>query len=379
MKIAFIIHALILSDGLSTVTWNLARRLAKDHEVTIFTFNSEYKDDHGIQVAEISIPFKRNKFVNPGVIPLFQNKWQEIRRQLKQYQVINTHLYPANLIPLFPTKIKGPLHLITNWKVGLLPNLNLYGKIHFYFDKYAMKHADRVIAPSMCAEQYARGEVKVVPTRMYLDGVDFSLFNKSLVSVKEIYDKYPTLERSQVILFVGRIHPSKNIETLIRSLKIVQREIPNAKLIIVGGFGRYLSYYRSLVKLVQEIGLEDSVSFTGVVSWQDLPKYYAACDVYATCSLYEGFLRAEAYAMEKPMVAFDITSNSETIRHGETGLLVQELTPEAFASALITLLNDDKSRAEMGKNGYQWAKENLDFDTIAQNFAKFIEESLATR
>ena len=78
--------------------------------------------------------------------------------------------------------------------------------------------------------------------------------------------------------------------------------------------------------------------------------------------------------MEKPMVAFDATSNSETIRHGETGLLVQEQTPEAFASALLTLLGDDKLRAEMGRNGYQWAKENLDFDVIAPNFIKFIEE-----
>ena len=79
------------------------------------------------------------------------------------------------------------------------------------------------------------------------------------------------------------------------------------------------------------------------------------------------------------MVAFDITSNSETIKHGETGLLVKELTPEAFASALITLLKDDKLRTEMGKKGYQWAKQTLDFDVIAENFEKFIQESINER
>jgi glycosyltransferase involved in cell wall biosynthesis len=107
-----------------------------------------------------------------------------------------------------------------------------------------------------------------------------------------------------------------------------------------------------------------------------LPKYYLACDVYATCSAWEGFLRAEAYAMEKPMVAFDTTSHAETIQHEKTGLLVKEQTPEAFASALITLLNDNELRKRMGKEGYKWSKETLDFDVIAKNFMDFIKENV---
>jgi glycosyltransferase involved in cell wall biosynthesis len=383
MKIAFLNHVLVLSDGTSAVFWNLARRLvAKGHEVTIFTFfNPDYKEDYGVPVRELAIPFKGNKFVNPGLLPLFQHKWRELRRQLQQYQVTYTHLLPASLIPLFPTKLKGPMHIFTEWEVGENPYTNPYERLYSYFgvkaEGYVVKHADRVIAPSMSVEQYIKGKFKATPTRMYIDGVDFSLFDKSLVSAKEIYDKYPSLKGAQIILFVGRLYQRKNIETLIRSLKIVHREIPNTKLIIVGGFDRRLSYYHSLLKLAQEMGLGESVIFTGSVSWQDLAKYYAACDVYASCSLYEGFLRAEAYAMEKPMVAFDATCNAETIRHGDTGLLVKELTPEAFASALVTLLGDDKLRAEMGRNGYQWAKENLDFDVIAENFVKFIEDSLS--
>lgn len=384
MKIAFVNHNLILSDGSSTVIWNLARRLARHHEVTIFAFfNSGHNDESGVQIQEIPIPFKGNRFVNPGLIPLFQNKWREMRKRLQEFPVIITYPYFASLIPLFPTKLKGPLHILIEWKVGGNPRLSIYERIPSYFNErmeaYSIRHADRVIAPSVCVERYVREKVGAGTTRMFLDGVDFSLFDKSLVSTKDIYDKYPFLRGSRLILFVGRLYPHKNIDALIRSLKSVQTEIPNSKLVVVGGFDRNLSYYRSLVKLAQELGLEESVVFAGVVSWQDLPKYYAACDVYASCSLYEGFLRAEAYAMEKPMVAFDVTANSETIRHGENGLLVKELNPEAFASALITLLGDDKLRVKMGRNGYQWAKENLDFDVIAENFARFIEDSVACR
>ncbi len=379
MKIAFINHVLILGDGISTVIWNLARCLAKEHEVNIFTFSSGYESEDSVRIQEVRLPFRNNKFVNPGLSPLFQNKWQEIRRQLPQFDVVNTHLYPANLIPLFPGKIKGPLHIFTEWSVGRNRNLSIYDKVYIRFienaDRYVAKRVDRVIAPSVYAERYIAERLGAKSRLMYLDGVDFSLFNKEATSPVAIYEKYPALRNSPVILFVGQLHPHKNVETLIRSLRIVRNKIPDTKLVIVGRIGRSADYYRYLVKLVQRESLAESVIFTGAVSWPDLPKYYAICQVYATGSLWEGFLRAEAYAMGKPMVAFDVTSNSETIRHGENGLLVKELTPEAFASALLDLLGDDKLRLQMGSNGYQWARQNLNFEVIAQNFVKFAEEA----
>ena len=43
------------------------------------------------------------------------------------------------------------------------------------------------------------------------------------------------------------------------------------------------------------------------------------------------------------------------------------------------MLGDDKLRVEMGGNGYQWAKENLDFDVIAEKLAGFLEQSLSEK
>ena len=383
MKIAFINHELILGDGTATVLWNLARRLSKDHEVTIFTFNSNYSGYYGIQVVEIPIPFKENKFVNPALLPFFQHKWLELRRLLRPYKVIYTQIPPCNLIPLFPTKIKGPLQIYTEWSTRRSTGYPVLSKIYGSFveriDNYVVKHVDKVIAPSIHVERWLKEKFGVNSSLLYLDGIDFTILDKNLVSAQYIYDKHPALKGSPIILYVGVLSPHKNAESLIRSLKIVQKEIPNTKMIIVGRTTQFPEYYRSLVKLTQQEGLTESVIFTGAVSFENLTKYYAICDIFATCSLWEGYMRAEAFAMEKPMVAFDATSNSETIRHGETGLLVQEQTPEAFASALVTLLGDDKLRTEMGRNGYQWAKENLDFDVIAENFIKFVEDSIANK
>lgn len=383
MKIAFVNHDFIIGDGTGTVFWNLARRLAKDHEVTIFTFNSNYNGSYGVRIAEIPVPFRKNKFVNPGLVPLFLNKCIELRKQLQQYQVIYTQLYPASFIPLFPSKIKGPLQFYTEWTTQKTPGFPIYTKIFGSFvdwvDSYVVRHVDKVIAPSLYAERWLKDKFGIRANLLYLDGIDFTTLDKNAVTTKDIYSKYPALEGSPTILFVGVLSPHKNLETLIRSVGIVKKEITNIRLVIVGRTSRYPRYYQALVEMAKQEGMADSVIFTGAASWEDLTALYVVCDVYATCSVWEGFLRAEAFAMEKPIVAFDATSNSETIKHGETGLLVREQTPGAFASALVSLLGDDKSRREMGRNGYRWAKENLDFDVIAQKLAGFFQQSLADR
>ena len=380
MKIAFIHHSLYIGEGIDTVIYELSKHLAKEHDVTIFTFNSEYIDDFGVKIVEIPFSFKGNKLVNPGLVPFFPHKTLKIRKYLREYDVINTHLaYSAGFIPLLPTKMDDVLHIHVNWSVTNKSAYNLLGIVGDTLGKvaeiYVVKRADKVIAPSDFVKRYIKQESGVDATKILLDGVNFDLFDKDRTSSDEIYERYPQLENSLVILCVGSIIPRRNIDILIKSFKIVKNEMKNAKLVIVGKIKDW-KCYQSLMKLIETEDFQKSVIFTGVVPWEDLPKYYAACDVFATCTQWEGFLRAEAYAMEKPMVAFDVTANAETIQDGKTGLLVKEISPEAFASALIKVLSDKKLAREMGRNGYRWAKENLDFGVIAKNFARFVESKV---
>lgn len=383
MKIAFIHHSFSLGSGIDGVIYELSKRLAKKYDVTVFTFNNEYSNDLNFKVKEISIPFKKNRIVNAVLSPIFLHKLVEIRKAIEKYDAVNTHLYPANIIPLIPSKVKNPLNIITEWSgpTGTSLNLNFTEKLYMKFtkkmNKYAAKRADEVIAPCDFVKEWIKREYNVEATKMFLDGVNFDLFDKNK-PYDSIYPKYPSLEDSSVILYVGRVAPNKNVDMLIQSFNIVKEKIPDAKL-AVAGKKSFPEYFKYLEKLVGNDNLKEDILFTGVVPWENLPKYYAACDVYATCSAWEGFLRAEAFAMEKPMVAFDVSANSETIKHGENGLLVKEQTPEAFADALTKLLRDDKLRKEMGRNGYKWAKENLDFDVVAENFADFIENRLRER
>jgi 1,2-diacylglycerol 3-alpha-glucosyltransferase len=82
---------------------------------------------------------------------------------------------------------------------------------------------------------------------------------------------------------------------------------------------------------------DESIFFAEQISDGDLPFYYAACDVYATCSLQEGFnlTIVEAQACGKPVVAFDIGPHEEVL---DNGYLVSEYDLKDFSERLVELL-----------------------------------------
>jgi len=146
-----------------------------------------------------------------------------------------------------------------------------------------------------------------------------------------IREKYGIRENDPLILFVGRIVPHKGVHLLIQAFKLVKQKFPNAKLVIVGK--PYYKEYFEMLKLISD----DSVIFAGFVPDEELPYYYSACDVYATCSLWEGYNLplAEAQAFGKLVVAFDVGAHREVVKNG---FLVKEGNVEEFAEKIIKIL-----------------------------------------
>jgi 1,2-diacylglycerol 3-alpha-glucosyltransferase len=141
--------------------------------------------------------------------------------------------------------------------------------------------------------------------------------------------------------------PSKGMHLLIDAFHRIKAEIPRAKLIIVGK-PAYPGYEKTLHRIA-----DDAVIFAGEVSDEELPYYYAACDVYATASLLEGFNipLVEAQACGKPVVAFDTGPHPEVVDDGKTGILVPLCDTSSLSSAIIKLLQDKELINMMGNQG----------------------------
>jgi glycosyltransferase involved in cell wall biosynthesis len=92
-----------------------------------------------------------------------------------------------------------------------------------------------------------------------------------------------------------------------------------------------------------------------------VPAYYAAADVVAVPSLFEGFCYAavESALMGKPVVAARVSSLPEVVRDGETGFLVPGEDPAALAGRLLLLARDPALARRLGARGREWAGERF--------------------
>lgn len=314
----------------------------KGNEITIFSLNSEMKSNNQT-IIKMGMP--KNQFLERIYrlllpIDLFTTiKWIP---RLKKFDLIISHNYPMNWLAYLAKKRYGVKYFF--WYHGIpepdtYPKLyeRIYLRLFIYFTKITIKNADRIFSVSNSAKKELKNRTGLESDVIY-NKVDLEKFNPSNDGSK-IREKFH-LSDSKVILNVGRVCPQKGADLLIKSFTLIKEEIPNVKLIIAGKHT-----YDYFSKQLKELS-NDSVIFTGFVPDDELPDYYAACDLYATCSLWETFNIpiAEAQASGKPVVAFDIGPHAEIIDHN--GILVPDINIKEFADACILKLSSIRKENE---------------------------------
>jgi glycosyltransferase involved in cell wall biosynthesis len=146
----------------------------------------------------------------------------------------------------------------------------------------------------------------------------------------------------------------KGHETLINAAAIVRERMPHVKFLIVGDAlvdGEAERYKQRLYQMVSELGLTDTVIFTG--KRDDIPELLAASDVVAVPSLSENVGGAvEPLLMQRPVVASRVGGLPDVVIDGETGFLVPPADAPALADALLRALTLPRERRdEMGRRG----------------------------
>lgn len=166
------------------------------------------------------------------------------------------------------------------------------------------------------------------------------------------------LGQAPVVACVARLVPARGHELLIDGFRLLLRELPDARLLLVGkGESR-----PALERRVKELGLSDRILFVGYRD-TDLPQVLAAADCFAMMGAgADESCRAalEAMAAAKPVVARRIGALPETVVHGETGLLISDDRPESVAAALREILRDPERARRMGLAGRRRAEREFD-------------------
>lgn len=214
--------------------------------------------------------------------------------------------------------------------------------------------------------QYFPGTYAIIP-----NGVDLGRYRVGVEPIERYMDGRLN------ILFVGRWEKRKGLSHLLRAYERVQREFPQARLLVVGPEGRHGQVYRDYVSRRNLHNIE----FIGRVSDEELPRYYQTCDIFcapSTSGESFGIVLPEAMASGKPIVTTNIDGYRQVVSHGTHGLLVPPRDDEALSDALCTLLGDKAERLRLGTNGRATA-EQYSWERVASRVLSYYQEVLDGR
>jgi L-malate glycosyltransferase len=174
------------------------------------------------------------------------------------------------------------------------------------------------------------------------------------------------------VLFVGRVIPNKQFETIIRAFHVYRtRYNPRSRLLLVGsysGFGKYLSMLHALIA---RLGTPD-VHFLGHISNEELTALYDVADVFLCASAHEGFCvpLIEAFYKRVPVVAYAATAVPATMDGG--GVLYETNDPFEIARLVAAVL-DDPALEDAVLMSQDAALERLRGRNFGQTLLDFVE------
>ncbi|MDT7829795.1 glycosyltransferase [Pricia sp. S334] len=237
--------------------------------------------------------------------------------------------------------------------------LNRYYFSHVVTEVLANSEATKKTVLARNPGLFPENKIKVI-----YNGIDIEGF-----LARPIRPVYQKKDADEIVLCnLGRLEFQKNQRFLIAlAAELQRREIKC--MLVIGGTGRLRD---ELQGLVEQLHVQERVTFAGFID--NPPDLICSGDIFVLSSLWEGFgyVLAEAALCEKPIVAFDCSSNPEVVRDGSTGFLTPVDNVNAFADKVQFLAEHPKQREEMGRRGSAFIKENFDSAMIQGKIVNYL-------
>ncbi|MDP7008006.1 MAG: glycosyltransferase [Phycisphaerales bacterium] len=178
-------------------------------------------------------------------------------------------------------------------------------------------------------------------------------------------------------LFLSRVHEKKSIETLIDATVLLKERGTPIRL-LVAGTGE-ASYIETLKLRAEQSGVEDFVTFLGMVVGELKLSLFAMADVFVLPTQQENFglVYPEAMLCETPVVGTKGTDIWRELEEG--GAIIANRTPEAFATAIASVTSDKELANRLGKQGRTKMLEWLDSDVVGKQCENMYREAISAR
>ncbi|HHT0594183.1 TPA: glycosyltransferase family 4 protein [Legionella anisa] len=322
-------------------------------------------------------------FMNPKDILYLPGKIIKLVRFLRQmrFDVIQTHLFPSMVIgriagwladvPLRFSMIAGPFHL--------------EAETPKWVDKITA-WMDTAIIPSceFTRQLYLNMGISEKRLHVIYYGPDEKRFDVAKIFPSNLRQEYNWEKDTPLIGMVAYFYPKlgsnrwtppflhekaiKGHKDLIHAAQIVLKKFPQAKFLLIGkGWGEMgEEEMRSMKSLVEQLGLQKSVIFTGHRT--DIPGIYRELDISIQASLNENLGGTiEALLMECPTVVTRVGGLVDTVIDGKTGIQVNVADPNDLAKGILYLLQDPTKARLLGMAGRTLMLERFTLSTTVRN------------
>lgn len=205
------------------------------------------------------------------------------------------------------------------------------------------------------------------------NGVDYERFNE--IDDEEL-SKLRTslgLQDCRVVAFIGTLTAHAHaVDLLMDAFKLILEEIPNTRLLIVGG-GEKFEYLQNLAK---SLGISNESIFCGRISPQKISLYYHLADISVDPVYDNPITRSrfpiklfESWAAGVPFVTADVGDRRSLLEYPQAGLLAKPGDAASLANAILYILKNPILAEEIRQNGLERAKA-FDWKIIAKELEK---------
>lgn len=333
MRICFFASA----DSIHTYRW-ITYFAKKGHKVSLISLRPPTFYYRGINVYILkrvkSAPTTISHLIN--LLPFLYQLWR-LKRYIKP-DVFHALRSSDGLLAAI-VGFKPLIFTICDPGIFSTPYQHQLSKLDIITNKYAIKKSNLLVCDGEnTKEAMIKLGAKTEKIKMIRFGVDIDKFKPQRVWTRN----------SKIIISTKPLRYECDVETLIRAIPNILKEVPKVQLRIVGDGDQK----ENLISLAKSLKVSKVIKFTGNISSDEIPLYLNSSAVFVGTSLVDTGLAAstaEAMACGVPMVVSDSGDNKLWIKDGVNGFIFPVKDSDALAEKVIYLLKNPDFRAKACK------------------------------
>lgn len=387
-KVVFEIHSLpelLSSFGHNVFVIDFGSLYDKRHFFDFGTLKTKEFDHVSRAHVGSSVTLIRPGFIKTPFLDrasAFFTHYFEIEQAIKEKEIDAIVLYsvPTNGLQAInlARKYGVPVIFRSIDIIHMLVPLRILRPVTFSLEKWVYSHVDKILTLSPKLSDYVirmgadRNRVELLPF-----GVDMNKFDPN-VDTRELEEKLGITEDDKVVVFIGTLFEFSGLDLYLEQFPKVVKEVPETKLIIVGG-GALLG---KLKKLVVDLKLTENVVLTGFQPFDMMPRYINIADVCINPFIINATTRdiipgkiIQYLSCAKPVLATPLPGMVSLLSGPERGVTYSNI--DEIVDNTVKLLEDSEMAKAVGENGYRYVKNSHDERRIARKLNVILNQMIA--